>query len=330
VQLEYKVEGIFLPQLGLWLDPWAPVEAAWLSHAHSDHAREVHGWVAGTAETLSLYRERWPDSAGRQAAQRAGFGEPFEWRGAKLTAFPAGHILGAAQLLIEFQGERLVYTGDIKLRPPMCGRTTVPVPCDHLIIESTFGLPVFHFLGREEAAERIISFARECLEARVTPAFLGYPLGRGQEIAHVLCQAGIPTAVHGAIARYIPYYEAAGYGFPNWMPYEPGRLDGRALVVVPGMRNVLEASGKTRIALVSGWAMFDCARTRSGAEELIPYSDHGDFDELLQLVSATGARQIDVVHGYTEPFAGLLRERGLDARARGRTATVATAEEAEG
>ena len=42
------------------------------------------------------------------------------------------------------------------------------------------------------------------------PAFLAYPLGRGQEIVHVLCQAGIRTGVHGAIARYVPVYEAAG------------------------------------------------------------------------------------------------------------------------
>ncbi len=45
-----------------------------------------------------------------------------EWHGARLTAFPASHILGAAQLLIEFENERLVYTGDIKLRQPLAAK----------------------------------------------------------------------------------------------------------------------------------------------------------------------------------------------------------------
>src|SRR5690349_23407464 len=47
-----------------------------------------------------------------------------------------------------------------------------------------------------------------------------YPLGRGQEIAHVLCQGGIRTAVHGAIAKFIPVYEDYGYQFPGWEPYD--------------------------------------------------------------------------------------------------------------
>ena len=59
----------------------------------------------------------------------------------------------------------------------------------------------------------------------------------------------------------------------------------------------------------------DNARNRAGAEELIPYSDHADFDELLALVENSGAREVDVVHGYTEAFARILRQRGIDARA---------------
>jgi Cft2 family RNA processing exonuclease len=249
------------------------------------------------------------------------YGESREFHGARLTAYPAGHIAGAAQLLIEFQGERVVYTGDIKLRAPICGARTQVIPCDRLIVESTFGLPIYRFLSAEEAKVRIVRFARETLEAKQIPAFVGYPLGRGQEIAHVLCEAGIPTAVHGAIARFIPVYEELGYGFPGWEPYRSRQTAGKAVVVVPGFRNILEASDKGyRLAYVSGWARLDNARTRAGAEELIPYSDHGDFAELLDLVEQSGARQVDVVHGYTEMFAHILRQRGLDARAAGKEA----------
>jgi Cft2 family RNA processing exonuclease len=169
-------------------------------------------------------------------------------------------------------------------------------------------------LDRETAIERILRFARECLDDGISPAFIGYALGRGQEIVHVLCQAGIPTAVHGAIARFIPEYKSRGYCFDGWAPYDAKATAGKALVVVPSHGNVLEASGKNiRLAYVSGWAALDNARTRIGAEELIPYSDHADFGELLQIVERSAARRIDVVHGYTAPFANILNSRGFSA-----------------
>jgi Cft2 family RNA processing exonuclease len=317
MRVEFTSKGIWLPDPDLWLDPAEGVGAAWLSHAHSDHARGAHGLAFGTPVTLEVYRMRWenvlrPENRLRPVEYR----ETLEHHGARLTAFPASHILGAAQALIELGGERLVYTGDLKLRPPLCGAHTEAPHCDRLIIESTFGLPIYRFLNREEASSRIAAFARECLAEDSIPAFLGYPLGRGQEVAHVLCEAGIPCAVHGSVARHIPVYEREGYSFKGWQPYDGRNTAGKALVVTPGFRKVLQASGKNiRIAYVSGWAGLDNARGRTGAEALIPYSDHGDFEELLAIVERSGARQVDVVHGYAEPFAQILQARGIEAHA---------------
>jgi Cft2 family RNA processing exonuclease len=141
-------------------------------------------------------------------------------------------------------------------------------------------------------------------------------LGRGQEIVHALVEAGVTSAVHGAIAKYIPVYERLGYRFDGWHEYKANEVKGKALVLVPGMTRNLEARGVDfRSAYVSGWASMDNARLRSGSEMLIPYSDHAGFDELLALVQGSGARRVDVVHGYTEPFAKILRDRGIHAQA---------------
>ncbi|MDX2267595.1 MAG: hypothetical protein NW208_05785 [Bryobacter sp.] len=330
MRVQYTNQGIYLEELDLWLDPSGSPGAAWFSHAHSDHARFYPQQVFGTAVTLEIYRMRWPAKEDRpQELQTVRFGEIWDFCGARLTAYPAGHILGAAQLLVEYDGERLVYTGDLKLRAPLCGNPTEVVPCDHLITESTFGLPVYGFLSREEARERILAFARETMEDGAIPAFTGYPLGRGQEIAHVLCEAGIPTAVHGAIAKFLPIYARLGYGFAGWEPYDAKNLKGKALVLVPGVKRHLEARGlDVRHAYVSGWASVDNARLRSGAECLIPYSDHADFAELLALVDQSGARRVDVVHGYAEAFAQILRNRGIGAQAPAVAAVRATEEEA--
>ncbi len=332
MQVDFRETGIYLPDIQLWLDNTDPCSLTWISHGHSDHARGCHGKVIGTPATLRFYRMRLWLEDGQAEPEMAPleFGESMGWNGARLTAFPASHILGAAQLLVEYRGERLLYTGDIKLRVPLCGESTAEVACDRLIIESTFGLPIYKLLDREEAIERIVRFAQTCLDEGTVPAFIGYSLGRGQEIVHVLCNAGIRTSVHGAIAKFIPAYEDHGYAFPGWEPYDAKATAGKALVVIPTHGAALEASGKNvRIAYVSGWAALDNARTRAGAEELIPYSDHADFDELMALVSQSGAKHVDVVHGYTAPFAHALQSRGYSAAAPQR-ASARTTVEAEG
>ncbi|MFN9457625.1 MAG: MBL fold metallo-hydrolase [Acidobacteriota bacterium] len=322
MEIEFRPEGIYLPAIDLWLDPRTPVESAWLSHAHSDHARGLHATVIATRITAGIYRHRWPLPEGRaQQGLRLDPGQTLEFRGARLTALRAAHILGAAQLLIEYGGERTVYTGDIKLAEPICGWATEIVPCDRLIVESTFALPIYDFLTAAEAQRRIVRFAGEAMAAGLVPVFLGYGLGRGQEIVHTLTAAGLPCAVHGAIAGLIPYYEAEGIPFPGWAPYERRKDETRPLVITPGLQDSLAVpAARTRVALVSGWAAVDSARARSGADVLIPYSDHAGFPELLAIVEQSGARRIDIVHGYAEPFARLLRQRGWAAAAAGTAA----------
>jgi Cft2 family RNA processing exonuclease len=318
LEISFSPEGIYLPGLDLWLDNTGFQPHTWISHAHADHARGRHQTVIATPTTLAIAQAR---SGASLSAQRipVAYGESIDYRGARLTAFPAAHILGAASLLVDFEGERLLYTGDIKRKSPLLGQASEIPACDHLIIESTFGLPIFRFLDQEEARRRIVAFAKDCLADGIAPVFIGYALGRGQEIVHALSDAGIPTAVHGAIARLIPFFESEGYQFQGWQPYLQAQqtgLAGHAIVVTNSFSNNLPTGfPEFRQAYVSGWASMDNARARSGAEELIPYSDHGGFDELLQIVAESGARHVDVVHGFTDPFARILRERGLDARA---------------
>lgn len=208
MRVDFHPRGIHLPGPDLWLDCTEDCSNNWLSHGHSDHARGTHGRIIGTPATLDVYRMRVPEACPECVPIE--YGDAFELNGAKLTALPASHIVGAAQLLVEYQDERLVYTGDIKLRAPLCGVETRIAACDRLIIESTFGLPIYRFIDRDAARLRIVEFATECLSDGISPVFIGYPLGRGQEILHVLCQAAIPTSVHGWIARFIRCTSAAG------------------------------------------------------------------------------------------------------------------------
>src|SRR5690606_11926110 len=111
MEVRYTEAGIHLPAIDLWLDPAESRGAAWLSHAHADHARGHHGTTFGTPETLAIHALRaGPPDEGAAAPPvhvPLPHGTSTERRGARLEAVPASHILGAAQLLVEQGGERL-------------------------------------------------------------------------------------------------------------------------------------------------------------------------------------------------------------------------------
>src|SRR3546814_17047823 len=70
-------------------------------------------------------------------------GEPLTLGEVEVTFVPAGHVLGSAQIVLDWRGERIVVSGDYKRRPdPTCAGFE-PVPCAVFITEATFGLPVF-------------------------------------------------------------------------------------------------------------------------------------------------------------------------------------------
>src|SRR5438128_8212612 len=91
--------GIRCERAAFHIDPTRPVDKALITHAHSDHARAGHGAVLATEETLDLMRLRYGDNfAGSSQAIR--YGESISLDGAKVTFYPAGHMLGSAQIAV--------------------------------------------------------------------------------------------------------------------------------------------------------------------------------------------------------------------------------------
>ena len=110
--------GIFLPSCDLWLDPRGTRPFAFVSHAHSDHSGH-HQRTILTDATARMMRARMGSSGKIQHV--LGYGENRGFGAFNATLLPAGHVLGSAQILIEVSGERILYTGDIKLRKGLSG-----------------------------------------------------------------------------------------------------------------------------------------------------------------------------------------------------------------
>jgi putative mRNA 3-end processing factor len=128
--------------IDVFIDPPQPQRRAIITHGHGDHARSGHGAVLATPDTIAIMKVRYgEDCAGE--FQALDYGTPLDVDGVTVTLFPAGHILGSAQVLMEHQGQRIVVTGDYKRGLDATAQPFELVTCDLLVTEATFGLPVF-------------------------------------------------------------------------------------------------------------------------------------------------------------------------------------------
>ncbi len=286
-----------------------------ISHAHSDHTAEDKRMpVFATPATADLLRAR--GHVGEIV--RMPYDEWREFPGWRVKLLPAGHILGSAQILVErADGLRLLYTGDIKTRR---GRTAEPARfdvADDLIMECTFGLPMFRFPDEEEVAARMVAFARECLERDEIPVFLGYSLGKGQEIMSILAEAGIPMLIHQSMLQITDVYRRHGYDFGDVERLSAIRYrQKRAWVIPPHMRpHVADPLPNARICYVSGWALIESRRESIGATLMAPLSDHADYYDLFDIVSAVTPRRVWTIHGPNTDLFALDVARRFDVQA---------------
>ena len=311
-QMEFSGNGgIFVRAADLWLDALSPRALSFVSHAHSDHVR-AHAALIATPATCDLVAARFHH---RSRMQRLPYHTPLVRNGVRLTLYPAGHVLGAAQALLEDGRTRLLYSGDIRLRPSLaCEAAEVP-RADILITESTFGRPRWVFPPQEQIDAAILHFVARAFSDGATPVLLAYSLGKAQEAVALLHQHGIAVAAPDTVRAVNAIYQQHGVALPDCLPYEPPLPPRTALVCPPQSRRAAKFAllGTARTAILSGWALESGARYRYGCDEGFPLSDHCGYDDLLRYVELTEAREVYTVHGYTREFAEDLQRRGVRA-----------------
>ena len=311
--------GLFCPPGRFHIDPTRPVERALITHAHSDHARPGHAAVAATPETLDLMRLRYGEGFAA-TTQAVGYGERIAIEGIGVTFWPAGHILGSAQILLEAGGLRLLATGDYKtVADPTCAPFE-PLACDVLITEATFALPVFrHGEGSVEIGKVLRSLA---LFPDRTHLIGVYALGKAQRVIALLRLAGYdsPIYLHGALEAFTRYYATHGLdpGPVKVVREAPRAALAGAIVLCPpaALHDVwARRFGDPVRSLASGWMRLRARARQRGVELPLVISDHADWEELTATIGASGAGEIWVTHGREEALVHWSVARGLKAQA---------------
>jgi hypothetical protein len=306
--------GVFLPEHHLWLDPRKPRPRAVISHAHSDHVAD-HALAYATPATRRLvtHRRRKPAAGTVEAVP---YGEPIALDRCAVTFYPAGHVLGSAQTLVETDYGRILYTGDLRTRAGFTSTPAQPIPADVLVLESTFGKPHYRFPDAAEVIAAMVAWCKDVLDGGATPVLLGYSLGKGQEILSALAAAGLTIALHPSSFGVTEVYRELGCDFP---PYQRlGDVGPRPAVVImpPTARrdSLADQLGVFKTAALTGWAMDRSLKDRLEVDAVFPLSDHADFEELCCYAEKVGASMTYTVLGFDEELALHLRRRGLRAK----------------
>lgn len=187
------------------------INAVVLSHAHLDHSGYIPSLflssstdipVLGTLPTFELSQLLIEDMI-----KISGLYLPFEYLDlinminhckslqyrekhsigdVDITLHESGHVIGGASIMMEYQGKRIFYTGDINTRGSKLLRPAdLDLPnIDLLIIESTYSQT--EQMPREESERRLLDFAYEVVDRGGTLFIPAFSVERAQEIACVL------------------------------------------------------------------------------------------------------------------------------------------------
>jgi putative mRNA 3-end processing factor len=313
-------EGLYCVPGGFHIDPQRSVARAIVTHGHADHARPGHDAVLATPETLAIMRARLGAGGAGHSQQPLRYGEVLRvgHGGVRVWLRPAGHVLGSAQVCLEWQGSKVVVSGDYKRqRDPTCPAFE-PEPCDVFVTEATFALPVFRHPPPEAEVARLLKSV-----ALFPERTLGcYALGKCQRLIRLLREAGwdAPIHLHGALAGLCRLYEELGVPLGALLPAtvaNKAELKG-AIVLAPP--SAVQDRWARRLAdpvvgAASGWMRVRQRAKSRGVELPLVISDHADWDGLLATIAEVGAPEVWVTHGRDDALVHALAQRGVRGRA---------------
>ncbi len=332
--------GVYLPEFDLWLDSLRRRDFGLISHAHSDHTAR-HSRPVLTRNTgllLSDYLEK-------SSPVYLEYHEPLETNDYTLTLYPAGHCLGSAQALVESKstGVKLLYTGDIKVRSSPTNEPLEPVACDILVMESTYGKPEYTFPPQEQVIANAFHILRSWISKGSKPVIQLWRLGKSQELLHLLLGEGFDVAVEESVYRIARIYEEGGVIFPgrhtrgetgtnngasdgtnngtgngtsngSFRCFDGSWPEGQVLICPPGRKSQhgLDGIRGLRFMELTGWAATGGQPWGRRADSSLPFSDHADFNELVEYVGMVKPKQVYTVNGFPE-LAAHLRSKGYPA-----------------
>ncbi|MCO4291478.1 exonuclease [Solitalea sp. MAHUQ-68] len=281
--------GLYCPLYNFYLDPQKPVKNAVISHAHGDHAVGGSENIYCTEATKAVMDLRYKKNAGKNF-QIVPYRQSFSIGEANITFYSAGHILGSAQVLIEIEGKRILYTGDFKLEHDPTNEPFEFVKADVLITETTFASSETEHPKAEDEIIKLNRFNNNII-------FGAYALGKAQRVTQLINQYcdGLNVLVHYSIAPIHRIYEQFGVSLGKWQMYDRKTMKhsvNSVYIVPPLTFSSYKHSRDVYKVFASGWG-----NLQEYCDEKLFISDHADWNQILRLIERSEAKEIWTLHG---------------------------------
>lgn len=308
--------GLYCEAGDFYIDPWRGVNRALVTHGHSDHARYGSSKYLCADRSLHIMQSR----LGRSAhIQTVAYGKTITINGVEVTFYPAGHVLGSAQILVSYKGERWVVSGDYNVSPNRSCDPFEPVKCDVFITESTFGLPIYNWKPEEEISAEINAWWRINAFENQACILYGYSLGKAQRLISLLDPTIGRIITHPGVETLNNAYRLTGVDLPLTIPLNEIKdkkgFEGAIIIAPPGAEgsSLEKRAGESETAFASGWMQVRGNRRRLNSDRGFVLSDHSDWKGLISAIQQTGASRILVTHGFVNTFVRWLNENGFNA-----------------
>jgi putative mRNA 3-end processing factor len=307
--------GLYCSDGDFYVDPWAPVARAVISHAHGDHARAgSSAYLCASACAPLLARRLGADAL----IEPQPYGTPITLGATRVSFHPAGHILGSAQVRVEGAAGVWVISGDFKRAPDPTCAPFEPVRCDTFVTESTFGLPIYRWDSTAVVMQDIVSWWDDNRTRGLTSVLFCYTLGKAQRILAELSRlTDRLVLVHGMLLQMIEAYRINGIELAataSLLDRPRGGLAGELVLAPLSARGTawMRRLGDVSDGFASGLMRVRGVRRQRGFDRGFVLSDHADWPDLLRTIDDTGAGRVLTTHGHAEPLARYLAGRGLE------------------
>src|ERR1700761_1118043 len=101
--VQFNENGLYCKYGDFYIDPTTPAKRAVISHAHADHAVSGNEEIFCTKSTALFMQLRYARYAAK-TINIVEYNRQFQIGGVQITFIAAGHILGSAQILIQYRG----------------------------------------------------------------------------------------------------------------------------------------------------------------------------------------------------------------------------------
>ncbi|HUU79613.1 MAG TPA: MBL fold metallo-hydrolase [candidate division Zixibacteria bacterium] len=293
-----------------------PKMNAIVTHAHSDHFAVMNSIspTYATQETIDLFYTQKQGSSRNENLIPTKFNEEIKFAenniDGKISLIPSGHVLGSSSVVVDKNGHRLLFSGDIGGK----GQLTITTPLEKikaeiLVVEATFGSPQISFPSREDISMEILKWTADVVKQKKNVLFSAGKMGSAQELIKIFNNlTTLRVVTHGEVSQISNVYKKYGVNLEYFdSKSDEGReilKDGEAVIIQPRGKKIvpyfLTEYVECKTAIVTGMASRFTYRNYDAS---FPLSSHANFHEIIEYISDVSPEMVFTIYGLEKKLA---------------------------